>query len=114
MYIISLEKKPDIIAINEVKPKHLSHKLLTSEFNLEGYHTFSHGLKDDSNIGLLIYTDITMDASLVDIPSAFCESIFVSVKTANLGSTILIGNIYHSPNSTQVNDAGAISFLVTS
>ena len=54
--------------------------------------------------GLLIYTDITMDASLVDIPSAFCNSIFVSVKIVDQWSRILIGNIYRSPNSTQVND----------
>jgi len=40
LYINSLEKKPHIIAINEVKPKHLTHNLLTSEFNLEGYHIF--------------------------------------------------------------------------
>ena len=104
LYINSLEKKPHIIAINEVKPKHLTHNLLTSEFNLEGYHIFSHGLENDSERGLLIYTDITMDASLVDIPSAFCDSIFLSVKIADLGSRILIGNIYRSPNSTQVND----------
>ena len=36
----SLNEIPDIIAITEFKPKKLSHKLLISEFNLDGYNVF--------------------------------------------------------------------------
>ena len=47
----------------------------------------------------------------MDIPPAFCDSIFVSVKIVDLGSRILIGNIYRSPNSTQVNDENLYRLL---
>ena len=36
----SLNEIPDIIAITEFKPKKLNHKLLISEFNLDGYNVF--------------------------------------------------------------------------
>ena len=40
----SIQEQPDIIAINEFKPKNFSHKLLPGEFNLDGYNCFTNGL----------------------------------------------------------------------
>ena len=48
----SLNEIPDIIAITEFKPKKLNHKLLISEFNLDGYNVFCHGLENKGGRGV--------------------------------------------------------------
>ena len=41
-----LPQKPDIIAVTEIKPENLLGMLSQSEFNLDGYTVFCHGLND--------------------------------------------------------------------
>jgi len=100
----SFTDRLQVIAVTETKPKHLSQQLLISEFHLQGYNTFSQDLDDPNKRGLLLYISSEIEASLVDIPSAFSECLFVILKSYNNLSPVLVGNIYRSPNSSVEND----------
>jgi len=95
---------PHVIAVTEIKPKNLSQQLLTGEFNLPGYNIFTHGLDDPTKRGLLLYISVDIEASLVDVSSAFRECLFVLLKNRSKTNTLLVGNIYRSPNSSEEND----------
>jgi len=103
----SLNEILDIIAITEFKPKKLNHELLISEFNLDGYNVFCHGLENKGRRGVLFYIASDIQVTILDSPSAFQECIFLLLKgrgTSLSRNQLLLGNIYRSPNSTQDND----------
>jgi len=79
-------------------------QLLTGEFNLPGYNIFTHGLDDPTKRGLLLYISVDIEASLVDVPSAIRECLFVLLKNRRKTNSLLVGNIYRSPNSSEEND----------
>jgi len=60
----------------------------------------SYGLDSNTNRG--VATDIRV--SLVDMPSAFEEHIFIMFKNKHFSNQLLFGNIYPSPNSAEEND----------
>ena len=78
--------------------------LLQSEFNLDGYTVFCHGLNDIGNRGLLIYVASNIDATLVDLPDRFNECLFLILKSPGKFNKLLLGNIYLNPHSTLEND----------
>ena len=107
-----LPEPPDVIAITEFKPKKTAHQLLISEFNLDGYNVFHSGLDNNNDRGVLFYIAQGIQASPVDIPSAFNEFLFLILK--NKGSanrSILLGNIYRSPSSSETNNNELCSLL---
>lgn len=100
----SLENLPHVIAITEIKPKMFKDNLQSSGFNLDGYRVFCHELQENSGRGLLLYVASDIDVSLIDIPIAYIECIFLVLKGTRYSNSLLIGNIYRSPNSTLEND----------
>jgi len=79
----SLDRKPDIIAITEVKPKFLKTKLNSSEFYLEGYNLFvNNNFEDSSCRGTLLYVikQLTAYASLLPLPCDFQEHVFDEIR----------------------------------
>jgi len=105
LLIQCLPEPPDVIAITEFKPKKIAQQLLISEFHLDGYTVFHSGLDNNNDRGVLFYIAHGIQASLVDIPSAFNEYLFLLLKdTQSVNRSILLGNIYRSPSSNQVND----------
>ena len=54
--------------------------------------------------GLLVYVASYLEATLIDVPDAFSESLFLMLKSACTTDRLLFGNIYRSPSSTQSND----------
>ena len=100
----SMENRPHIIAITEVKGKIIKNSVMLSELNLEGYQCFCAGLEDSAARGVLIYVDDRINADLVDMPTtAFKECLFVKVHYSN-DAKFILGNIYRSPSSTDKND----------
>jgi len=51
-----------------------------------------------------VYVATYLEATLIDVPDAFHESLFLMLKSAGNVNKLLFGNIYRSPSSTQVND----------
>ena len=99
----SLKDRPDIVAVTEILPKSPIQQLLPSEFKLEGYKVFFLGLDNKKSRGILFYVAMNLEVSVVNIPLAFEECLFLTAKSSS-GQKILIGNIYRSPNSLQEND----------
>ena len=96
---------PRIIAITEITQKFSTPATIVSEFELEWYNIFCSSLGNNNSRGVLIYVAVDLEASLVDIPTALEECLFINVKSSSRSSNkILIGNIYRSPNSSQNND----------
>ena len=93
-----------MIAITEIKPKNMSDTIQPSEFNLDGYNVFCLGLNDNNSRGLLVYVASYLEATLIDVPDAFSESLFLMLKSACSTDRLLFGNIYRSPSSSQSND----------
>ena len=62
------------------------------------------GLTDNDSRGLLVYVASYLEATLVDVPGAFNESIFLMLKSARTTDRLLFSNrpIYCSPSSTQL------------
>jgi len=87
LLIKSLQHKPEIIAITEVKPKHKWHSN-TNELQLPGYHMFSNDLDCIHSRGVLIYVDKCLDCSEITIGSKFCENVFIRIN-----QDLVIGNI---------------------
>ena len=103
----SLQEQPDIIAINEFKPKNFSHKLLPGEFNLDGYNCFTNGLDNNKERGVLFYIASDIEVTVLDNTTSFQECIFLKLQGRDFGTNVkqlIIGNIYRSPNSNQDND----------
>jgi len=100
LLINSFQIKPDIIAITEINPKNISGTVVPSEFNLDGYNVYCQGLSDKYHRGLLVYVASYLEASVVNVPDTFSESMFLVVKFAGTPNRLLFGNIYRSPNGS--------------
>ena len=74
---------------------------------MEGYNIFTQDLSDNKGRGVLFYIASDIGVSLLNIPSAFQECMFIQLMGRgpnNHLNQLIIGNIYRSPNSTQAND----------
>ena len=76
---------------------------MASEFNLQGYDLFHNDLDNKLERGVLIYVMNGMISSGLDVPVAFSEGIFVTIKLQG-GESLIIGNIYRSPSSSLANN----------
>jgi len=95
---------PILLQLPNLNRKKLNHKLLISEFDLEGYHVFCHGLENNNERGVLFYIASDIHVKVIDNSSALQECILLLLKGKGSNSyhnQILLGNIYRSPNSTQ-------------
>jgi len=97
--IKSLQQKPSVIAITEVKPKHKWHSNI-NELQIEGYCMFSNNLDNVNSRGVIIYVDKCLHSSEISIETKFSENIFVKIN-----SDLVIENIYRSPGSGKENDS---------
>ena len=78
--IKSFQKPPDVIAITEFKPKRLKHQLFLSELNIDGYNIYRQGLENNDGRGVLFYIASGIKVSLVEIPLAFQECLFLTIR----------------------------------
>ena len=86
--IKSLQQKPSVIAITEVKPKHKWHSNM-NQLQIEGYCMFSNNLDNVNSRGVIIYVDKCLHSSEISIETKFSENIFVKINC-----DLVIGNIY--------------------
>ena len=82
-----------------------NYKVRISEISIEGYNLFHSGFENDNSRGTVIYVDNCLKASEITLPISFQENLFVEIKGINNNDTIIIGNIYRSPNSTSGNNS---------
>jgi len=83
--------------------------MVPAEFH--SYNVYCHGLKGKNNRGLLVYVAPYLEANVVDVPDAFNESLFLVLELTGTSNRLLLGNIYHGPNSSQDNDNNLYELL---
>ena len=82
-FLNRLVNKPSIIAITEVNSKLLTNKMLESEFNIEDYNIFIAHVSEAKFRGIIVYVDVNIEASQVNVTSTFDEFILIQIKTIN-------------------------------
>jgi endonuclease/exonuclease/phosphatase (EEP) superfamily protein YafD len=106
--IQNLKNQPQVIAITEVKTKSNWHMKL-SEFNMEGYKIISNDL-DKFNRGIIVFTKLGLQYSVVESDTNFEETIIIKVKT-RLKQDIILCAVYTSPSSSDKNDSKLLSLI---
>ena len=96
---------PDIICVNEVKPKHMKDKLTESEFSLNdiGYNMFPLNIDNNIGRGMLVYTKSTLKAERIDISTEFEEVVWIKVQL-NGKDSLLMGCFYRSGSGSEANN----------
>jgi len=67
LVISSMQIKPQVIAITEIKPKYLRNSLCKSEFNINGYNLHIKDLSDNTERGVLIYTAVGLTVTCIEL-----------------------------------------------
>ena len=81
---------PDLIAINEVKPKNSRFALCKEELSLEGYGMYTNNWEDTQSRGIMIYVRDSLESCEVEISSDYQEKIWINIKT-QAKNDILVG-----------------------
>ena len=55
--------EPDIVVITEAKPKNARYKVNSSEFNIQGYFTFTSDFNEEGSRGIVVYVRNTYGLS---------------------------------------------------
>ncbi len=74
-----LDYNPDIICVNEVKPKNMKDNLTESEFSLKdrGYNMFPLNIDNNTGRGMLVYTKLSLNVERVVISRNFEEVVWI-------------------------------------
>ncbi len=101
--------EPDIIAVTEVLPKNCRDPVQKSEFNLDGYE-FHCNTTSTGNRGVGIFTKNSLNCLEVHFNDSAHETIWLETKLVNQ-DRLLIGCIYRSPNSNNINNEDILNSL---
>ena len=98
-------ESPNIVAINEVKPKNQRFNVLPAEFNMNelGLDMFTNNIEEAKGRGQLLYVSKFLNAKRVYLDSHFEEAICVKIDLRN-NDKLHIVLIYRSPSSQDVNN----------
>ena len=98
-------EEPNVIGINEVKPKNNRYPVNPAEFNLEdlNYDMFENNIETDTGRGQLLYTSKDLKATQVYFDSKFEESVFVELNLKD-GDSLIIGLLYRSGSGEEMNN----------
>ena len=78
--IKSLQHKPSVITITEVKPKHKWHSNI-NELQIAGYCMFCNNLDYVNSRGVVIYVDKSLHSSEISIETKFSENNFIKINS---------------------------------
>ena len=105
--IKSLNNKPDVIALTEVKHKN-KWNMEVQELQIDGYQLYSNNLNGNSR-GIIIYVNIDIYSKQI-VTDDCSECLLLELNTHN-NSKLLICTIYRSPNSSLDNDHKIFKFI---
>lgn len=93
--------KPQIIGLTEIKAKNQIYEVSDTEFEINNFDMF---MNNKPKRGIIMYFDKKLNARECSElnNSQFDESLWCSYKGAQ-DETVLVGCIYHSPNSSEEN-----------
>ena len=108
--INSEDKKPDIIAITEVKVKNSRYLTLPSELNIDNYHLYHKNLDVREGRGIVIYLSQDLQVNEVNFNKNFQEFLALEVKLQTNDRLLLI-TCYRSPNSSENNNTELLDLM---
>ena len=91
------QEKPDIIMLQEVKPKYYKRKLQAIEYHIQGYEMIQKNVESDTGRGLCTYIKSGFEYREVKYETQFDEYIAVEIKDKDDELYVFV-NIYRSPN----------------
>ncbi len=96
---------PDIICVNEVKPKYMKGNLTEAEFSLkeEGYNMFPLNIDNNIGRGMLVYTKLSLKVDRLEISGNFEEAVWIKLHL-NGNDSLLIGCFYRSGSGSEANN----------
>ncbi len=105
---------PDIICVNEVKPKHMKDNLTESEFSLkdEGYNMFPLNIDNNTGRGMLLYTKSSVKAERIEISGEFEEVVWIKIQL-NGSDSLLFGCFYRSGSGNEANNKSLREVICT-
>ncbi len=100
-----LDYNPDIICVNEVKPKNMKENLTESEFSLKekGYNMFPLNIDNNTGRGMLVYTNLSLNVERVAISGNFEEVVWIKLQL-NGSDSLLMGCFYRSGSGSVDNN----------
>ena len=101
--LLSYDRKPDIIAVTEVKPKHTSNPVKPSDILIPGYLEPLHNLARPGR-GVCIYIKSGLKYKCEEEDSDFPHVIWINLEGKN-SEPIRFGCAYRSPRSPEVENA---------
>lgn len=90
-----MEKPPQIIALQEVKPNNYRYERIRAEYELEGYEIIEQNLFNETGRGLMIYIKSGLRYNGIELKIVYNEYCCVEVM-CNTGK-LLLTSIYRSP-----------------
>jgi len=110
--LIVNDKDPDLLIFNEILPKRRrsKKKLSDRDFSINGYDFVISSTSEGR--GVIIYFKTYLQVQSVDLLTnrVFDESIWLNIKLKG-NDSLLVGNVYRSPSSTNDNNAN-LNFLL--
>ena len=97
--------EPDIVVITEAKPKNARYRVNSSEFNIQGYYTFTSDFNEEGTRGIVVYVRQHLQVEQKFMEKLFKEAVFIEIKGNAEREKLLIAAVYRSPNSSAENDA---------
>ena len=96
---------PDIICINEVKPKYCRYEAFVAEYNLSelGYEMFDNNMENKQERGQVLYVKCNIKAKRLYTDIKFEEVLLVEIVLRS-SDRLLIALMYRSPSSTDDNN----------
>ena len=104
------QSSPQVIAIQEIKPKHYRFERDILEYCIEGYEIFGKNLaKEEHGRGLLLYIQKGIQHDVVVFKEEATE--YIASKIKGKSDDVLFVSIYRSPNSDTVNNEKLMAML---
>ena len=85
-----------VIAISELKRKHLKRQLTLQEYNLEGYSMETMNMNDNKGRGMILFTHNSLPFQAHHFEVEFNEALFCILKLKGK-ETLLVGSFYSNP-----------------
>lgn len=101
---------PDIIFINEVKPKNYKENICEVLFNVEGYNLISTNIENRTGRGAIMYVRKEINFTEYIPKTNYTESLWIRMDLERDGQAI-VGGVYRSNQGTNENNVNLINLI---
>ena len=103
-------RKPMVIGIVEVKPKHCRYQPSSASYNLPGFRLFRRNIESSTGRGVILYIHNSLVASEVQIFEDYEESVWGEIALHG-SDRLLIGVVYRSNSGSEENNDKLLSMF---